>query len=252
MDSLLPCLYCSSWKLSGVLVQPTPRIALMKAATKNTAISKRAINVTTDETPAAAITYSQDAETSPIAFSSDVVVKHVTTTTATTMTPHLKSILLSSSCIPKTLSVLLLTPDASNSVLMIQFCFLFLLCRCLIPTYRTALPTDSTADMKAMTRARASRIAGTTSHQGIVMMPATLSTMVPETAPIHRTKRVNEVISRKILRILAIRAILLVSNEPTCSCCAFIVCWTFLMILCDACFLLAHSCTLRIISYFQE
>lgn len=132
MDSLLPCLYCSSWKLSGVLVQPIPRIALMKAATKNTAISKRTINVTTDETPAAAITYSQDAETSPIAFSSDVVVKHVTTTTATTMTPHLKSILLSSSCIPKTLSVLLLTPDASSalvldSVLMVQFRFLFLL-----------------------------------------------------------------------------------------------------------------------------
>lgn len=33
----------------------------MKAATKNTAISKRTINVTTDETPAAAITHNQDA-----------------------------------------------------------------------------------------------------------------------------------------------------------------------------------------------
>ena len=117
MDSLLPCLYCSSWKLSGVLVQPIPRIALMKAATKNTAISKRTINVTTDETPAAAITYSQDAGTSPITFNSDVVVKHVTTTIAVMMAPHLRRILVSSSCVLKTLSVLLLTPDASISVL---------------------------------------------------------------------------------------------------------------------------------------
>ena len=117
MDSLLPCLYCSSWKLSGVLVQPIPRIALMKAATKNTAISKRTINVTTDETPAAAITHNQDAETSPITFNSDVVVKHVTTTIAVMMAPHLRRILVSSSCVLKTLSVLLLTPDASISVL---------------------------------------------------------------------------------------------------------------------------------------
>lgn len=225
MDSLLPCLYCSSWKLSGVLVQPIPRIALMKAATKNTAISKRTINVTTDETPAAAITYSQDAGTSPITFNSDVVVKHVTTTITAMMTLHLRSILVSPSCALKAsfvLSVLVL-----DSVLMVQFCFLFLLCRCLIPASRTVLPIDSTTDMEAMTRARPSRIAGTTSHQGIVMMSATLSTMVPETAPMHRTKRVNEVIVKKILRILAMRAILLVSNEPSCSQRSVIVCWPF-------------------------
>ena len=201
MDSLLPCLYCSSWKLSGVLVQPIPRIALMKAATKNTAISKRTINVTTDETPAAAITHSQDAEISPTTFSRDVVVKHVTTTITAMMALHLRSILVSPSCVLKAsfvLSVLVL-----DSVLMVQFCFLFLLCRCLIQASRIALPTDSTTDMKAMAMARPSRIAGPTSHQGIVIMPATLRTTVPETAPIHRTKRVNEVIIRKILRILA-------------------------------------------------
>lgn len=209
----LLCRLC--WQLLGLLDQPIPRIALMKEATKNAAISKTTISVITEETPAAAITHNQDAETSPITFNSDVVVKHVTTTIAVMMAPHLRRILVSSSCVLKAsfvLSVLVL-----DSVLMVQFCFLFLLCRCLIPTYRTALPTDSTADMKAMTRARPSRIAGTTSHQGIVMMPATLSTMVPETAPMHRTKRVNEVIIRKILRILAMWAILLVSEAMSCS-----------------------------------
>lgn len=187
---------------------------------------------------------------SPSVFSRDVVVKHVTTTITAMMAPHLRSILVSPSCALKAsfvLSVLVL-----DSVLMVQFCFLFLLCRCLIPASRTVLPIDSTTDMEAMTRARPSRIAGTTSHQGIVMMPATLSTMVPETAPIHRTKRVNEVISRKILRILAIRAILLVSVVSTCSCCDVIACWAFLMIMCAACFLLTHSCMTCIVSYFQE
>lgn len=219
----LLCRLC--WQLLGLLDQPIPRIALMKEATKNAAISKTTISVITEETPAAAITHSQDAEISPTTFSRDVVVKHVTTTITAMMALHLRSILVSPSCALKTsfvLSVLVL-----DSVLMVQFCFLFLLCRCLIPVSRIALPTDSTTDMEAMAMARPSRIAGTTSHQGIVIMPATLSTMVPETAPIHRTKRVNEVISRKILRILAIRAILLVSNEPSCSQRSVIVCWPF-------------------------
>ena len=244
----LLCRLC--WQLTGLLDQPIPRIALMKEATKNATISKTTISVITEETPAAASTHNQDAETSPIAFSRDVVVKHVTTTITAMMAPHLRSILVSPSCALKAsfvLSVLVL-----DSVLMVQFCFLFLLCRCLIPASRTVLPIDSTADMKAMTRAKPSRIAGTTSHQGIVMMPATLSTMVPETAQMHRTKRVNEVIVKKILRILAMRAILLVSDEPSCSQRSVIVCWTFLMVICNACFLLTHSCTLRIISYFQE
>lgn len=211
----LQCSYCSSCQLPGLLVQPIPRIALTKAAANNIAISKRTTNVATDEAPAAATTHSQDAEISPTTFSRDVVVKHVTTTITAMMALHLRSILVSPSCILKAsfvLSVLVL-----DSVFMVQFCFLFLLCRCLIPVSRTVLPIDSTTDMEAMTRARPSRIAGTTSHQGIVIMPATLSTMVPETAPIHRTKRVNEVISRKILRILAMRAILLVSDAPLCS-----------------------------------
>lgn len=208
----LLCLLC--WRLPGLLVQPIPRIALTNAATKNTAISKRTISVITEETPAAASTHSQDAEISPTTFSRDVVVKHVTTTITAMMALHLRSILVSPSCAPKAsfvLSVLVL-----DSVLMVQFCFLFLLCRYLIPASRTVLPIDSTTDMEAMTRARPSRIAGTTSHQGIVIMPATLSTMVPETAPIHRTKRMNEVISRKILRILEMWAILLGSEEMSC------------------------------------
>lgn len=246
----LLCRLC--WQLTGLLDQPIPRIALTKAAAKNTAISKRTISVITEETPAAASTHSQDAETSPIAFSRDVVVKHVMTTIAAMMALHLRRRLLSSFCIPEMLSVLLSSTAVSNSVIIVQFCFLFLLCRCLIPASRIALPIDSTADMEAMTRARPSRIAGTTSHQGIVIMPATLSTIVPETAPMHRTKRVNEVISRKILRILAIRAILLVSVVSTCSCCDVIACWAFLMIMCAACFLLTHSCMTCIVSYFQE
>ena len=221
----LLCRLC--WQLLGLLDQPIPRIALMKEATKNAAISKTTISVITEETPAAAITHNQDAETSPIAFSRDVVVKHVMTAITAMMAPHLRSILVSPSCAPKVLSLLLSSPAVSSSVLMIQFCFLFLLCRCLIPASRIALPTDSTTDMKAMARARPSRIAGATSHQGIVMMSATLSTMVPETAPMHRTKRVNEVIVKKILRILAMRAILLVSNEPSCSQRSVIVCWPF-------------------------
>lgn len=186
----------------------------MKAAAKNTAISKRTISVITEETPAAAITHSQDAEISPTTFSRDVVVKHVTTTITAMMALHLRSILVSPSCALKAsfvLSVLVL-----DSVLMVQFCFLFLLCRCLIPVSRTVLPIDSTTDIEAMTRARPSRIAGTTSHQGIVMMSATLRTMVPETAPMHRTKRVNEVIVKKILRILEMWAILLGSEAMSC------------------------------------
>lgn len=158
----------------------------------------------------------------PSTFSSDVVTRHTTTITAAMAMVHLNRILLPSLCGLNVSSVML-----SNSVLMVQFCFLFLLCRCLIPASRTVLPIDSTTDMEAMTRARPSRIAGITSHQGIVIMSATLSTMVPETAPIHRTKRVNEVIIRKILRILAMRAIPLV-GDALCFWYSVIVCWAFL------------------------
>ena len=90
----------------------------MKAAAKNTAISKRTISVITEETPAEASTHSQDAEMTPITFSRDVVVKHVTTTITAMMALHLRSILVSPSCALKAsfvLSVLVL-----DSVLMIS------------------------------------------------------------------------------------------------------------------------------------